>query len=56
MEDLTQANLFELSSGAIHVTYSTTNILGGPMFSYRDSQLSRSFKGEEIRIEDTALG
>jgi hypothetical protein len=56
MEGFTQANLFELSRGAIHVTYSTTNILGGPIFSYRDNRLSRSFRGEEIRIQDTAIG
>lgn len=56
MEEFTQANLFELSRGNIHVTYSTTSILGGPIFSYRDNQLSRSFRGEEICIQDTCLG
>jgi len=56
MEGFTQANLFELSRGAIHVTYSTTNILGGPIFNYRDNQISRSFRGEEIRIQDTDVG
>lgn len=56
MEAFMQANLFELSRGDIHVTYSTTNILGGPIFSYRDNQLSRSFRGEEICIQDTCLG
>lgn len=56
MHNLTQANLFELSRGEIHVTYSTTNILGGPMLSYRDSHASKSFRGDEIRIEKTAIG
>lgn len=56
MEGFTQANLFELSRGAIHVTYSTTSILGGPIFSYRDNQISRSFRGNEINIQDTAIG
>ena len=55
-EGFTQANLFEFSRGAIHVTYSTTNILGGPIFSYRDDQISRSFRGDEILIEDSAIG
>ncbi len=56
MEGFTQANLFELSRGAIHVTYSSTSILGGPIFSYRDNQLSRSFRGEEVRLQDTEIG
>ena len=56
MEGFTQANLFELSRGAIHVTYSTTNILGGPIFSYRDNQISRSFTGNEINIQDSNVG
>ncbi|MBA2658644.1 MAG: hypothetical protein H0U72_03555 [Nitrosospira sp.] len=52
----TQANLFELSRGAIHVTYSSTSILGGPILSYRDNRLSRSFRGDEVRIQDTDIG
>jgi hypothetical protein len=56
MEGFTQANLFELSRGAIHVTYSSTNILGGPILSYRDHQLSRSFRGNEIHIQDSDVG
>jgi len=56
MDGFTRANLFELSSRTIQVTYSTTSILGGPIFSYRDHALSRSFRGEEIRIENTAIG
>ncbi len=56
MDGLTQANLFELSRGVIHVTYSTTNILGGPIFSYRDNHTSKTFRGEEIRIQESAIG
>ncbi|NOU10435.1 MAG: hypothetical protein HOO98_10510 [Nitrospira sp.] len=56
MEGFTLANLFELSSRTILVTYSTTSILGGPIFSYRDNTLNLSFRGDEIRIESTALG
>jgi hypothetical protein len=56
MEGFTQANLFELSSNTIHVTYSTTNILGGPILSYRDNTRSLSFRGNEIRIENTDVG
>ncbi len=56
MEGFTQANLFELSRGAIHVTYSSTSILGGPILSYRDNRISRSFRGDEIHIQDTDIG
>jgi len=56
MEGFTQANLFELSRGAIHVTYSTTSFIGGPILSYRDNQLSRSFRGDEISVQATDLG
>lgn len=56
MEGFTRANLFELSSSTIQVTYSTTNILGGPILSYRDNTRSLSFRGDDIRIEGTALG
>jgi hypothetical protein len=56
MQGFTQANLFELSSSSIHVTYSSTSILGGPLLSYRDSQLSLSFRGQDIRIQDTEVG
>lgn len=56
MQGFTQANLFELSRGAIHVTYSSTSILGGPILSYRDSRLNRSFRGDEVRIQDTNIG
>jgi hypothetical protein len=56
MQGLTEANLFEFNGGNIHVTYSSTNVLGGPILSYRDRKISRSFRGEEIRIQDTELG
>lgn len=56
MDTLTQANLFELRRGAIHVTYSSTSILGGPIFSYRDDRLSASFNGDDIRVQETEFG
>jgi hypothetical protein len=55
MEGFTQANLFELHGNSIYVTYSSTNILGGPILSYRDDQKSLSFRGKEIMISDTEL-
>jgi hypothetical protein len=56
MDGFTRANLFELSGDSIQVTYSSTSILGGPILSYRDAQRSLSFRGEEIRSQDTELG
>jgi hypothetical protein len=56
MQGFTRANLFELNGNLIHVTFSSTNILGGPILSYRDDQRSLSFRGEEIRIQQTELG
>ena len=38
------------------VTFSSTSILGGPILSYRDPQRSLSFRGAEIRSQDTELG
>jgi len=56
MEGFTRANLFELSGDFIQVTFSSTSILGGPILSYRDPQRSLSFRGAEIRSQDTELG
>jgi hypothetical protein len=56
MDAFTRANLFELRGDSIQVSYSSTNILGGPILSYRDPQRSLSFRGEEIRSQDTELG
>jgi hypothetical protein len=56
MHNVTRANLFELGGGSIHVTFSSTSVLGGPILSYRDPQRSLSFKGEDIAREETALG
>lgn len=56
MASLNQANSFELSGKSIHVSYASTSFLGGPTFSYRDDQLSRSFSREEINLEETEIG
>lgn len=36
MKGFAQVNLFELSRGAIRVSYPTTNILGGPFQDHSD--------------------
>jgi hypothetical protein len=56
MEGFTRANIFELFGESIQVSYSSTNILGGPILSYRDPQRSLSFRGAEIRSQETELG
>jgi hypothetical protein len=56
MEGFTQANLFELHGHSIHVTYSSSSILGGPILSYRDDQKSLSFTGKEIMSSNNELG
>ena len=56
MKDFMQANLFELRGGSIHITFSSTSITGSPLLSYRDNGRSLSFRGDEIRIQDTEVG
>jgi hypothetical protein len=51
-----QPNLFELSGGGIHVTYSTTSITGKPLFSYHDGFQLKNFSGDEISVVDTIVG
>ena len=53
---LEQANLFELASRSIQVTFSSTSITGRPLLSYRDHHLQLNFEGEEIDIRDTQIG
>jgi hypothetical protein len=53
---LEQANLFELASRSIQVTFSSTSITGRPLLSYRDHNLQLNFEGEEIDIRDTQIG
>jgi hypothetical protein len=56
MSQFVRANLFELHDKTIQVSYSDTSILGGPLLNYRDERFNLSFRGEEIRIQDTEIG
>ena len=56
LNDFQHANLFELSSAAIQITYSASSFTGLPLFSYRDSSRNLQFSGDEIRCETTAIG
>jgi len=51
-----QANLYELSGGGIHITYSTTSFGGFPIFTYQDSSQSKQFSGNQIRTVQTEIG
>lgn len=54
--DLVRANSFELSGDSIQISYSDTSFLGGPQLNYSDNSTNRTFRGEEISSQDTALG
>jgi hypothetical protein len=49
-------NLFKLSGPHVHVSYSLSGIDGKPTMTYQDGNLSRSFKGDEIRAVECDLG
>jgi hypothetical protein len=51
-----QPNLYELSGGGIHVTYSTSSISGKPLFNYHDGLQVKNFSGDEISVVDTIVG
>lgn len=50
------ANMFTLSGGGLHVSYSTSGIDGKPHMSYQDAMRSLSFTGDEIRKVECDLG
>jgi hypothetical protein len=50
------ANLFELWGRGIHVSYSTTSIGGIALFHYNAYGVEHSFKGADIRVDETELG
>jgi hypothetical protein len=52
----TEANLFELECGDVHVTYSTSSFAGPPQLSYSGPEGDLSFSGNEIETMPTALG
>jgi hypothetical protein len=51
-----QANLYDLSGDGIHITYATMTFGGPPSFVYHDATQSRTFKGPQIKTEETELG
>lgn len=51
-----KANLFHLATDALHITYSTTSLMGQPQFNYHDAEQSHAFRGDEIRTQRGELG
>lgn len=49
-------NLFELQGYDTQIVYSTTSISGVPQLRYLQGEISRTFSGEEIQLEETAIG
>jgi hypothetical protein len=49
-------NFYDLSGDGIHITYATTSFEGPPLFVYHDATQSKTFKGPQIKTEDSVLG
>ena len=49
-------NLYVLSGGGIHVTYSTTGFNGQPHLTYSSAFVSRTFTGAEITTTASPIG
>ena len=49
-------NLYELTGGKMHVTYSTSSKNGQPHFTYQDGTQNLSFAGDQIRQTKTEIG
>lgn len=53
---LVAANMFSVTGGGLHVSYSITSIDGKPRLSYQDSTRSLSFTGDQVRRVGGDLG
>lgn len=51
-----QPNLYQLSGGGIHITYSTSGIGGQPHFTYHDAFQTKNFTGNQITTVQTSIG
>lgn len=54
--NILQPNLFELTGYNTQISYSATSIAGVPLLTYSQNGQTLSFRGEEIRSEQTSLG
>jgi hypothetical protein len=51
-----QPNFFSLSGCGVTITLVLGGITGQPVLTYQDSHLAKNFTGEELTLEETALG
>ena len=51
-----QPNMYQVSGGGIHVTYSTTSLQGQPLFNYHDAFQVKNFTGNQITTLQTSIG
>jgi hypothetical protein len=51
-----EANQFTLEGYDTQITFSASSLSGVPQFSFSDPVETRSFRGDEIRQEDTGVG
>ncbi len=51
-----QPNLFVLSGGGIHITYSTSGFDGKPHFTYTSPSGTHTFTGDQIKTEHAVPG
>ncbi|MFO0762949.1 MAG: hypothetical protein U0359_41320 [Byssovorax sp.] len=49
-------NLYQLQGSNLHITYSTSGIDGKAHFTYQDAHQTLSFRGDEIRTQETEIG
>ncbi|HEY6350497.1 MAG TPA: hypothetical protein VI636_13910 [Candidatus Angelobacter sp.] len=49
-------DVYDLTGGQMHITYTTTSKTGQPYFSYQDEHQKLSFKGNEIQQVKTDIG
>jgi hypothetical protein len=48
--------LYQLHGRGLSVTYSTSSFEGRPLFSYQDSQETKTFSGKEITLTECPIG
>jgi hypothetical protein len=51
-----QPNFFTLSGAGVTITLQLSGVTGQPVLTYQDSHQATNFTGEELTLEDTALG
>lgn len=51
-----QANLFELASGSLKITFSASSLDGKPQLSYHKGATSLNFRGNQLRQTKTETG